>query len=564
MNYSTPPQSRVRRFSGMFLSAAFLISLLSPVAVLAESITVKSFRAPVEVQRVKIPNKWFPARVGLELTSGDTIRTGAGARADIRMGDGSKMILGSSSRLTVQEVAPSRVMGLDFGRVKAWVKKLKGGNKFEVKTPIAAASVRGTQFEIGYDEEGKTGFLDVTEGAVALLKDGREVLVPAGARMEFVPDSPLGEPVPARSQGSLDEREGIRREVGLGMSKEEVMSAAAEEMRLAEYQEGKTLIDVNGARVRLEEYIIRRPVEIAAADRDKAFKLVVLNERDDRFDYFYYRGLFNATLPEDLSVALKDINGKLGTDAPSYYLTAYEMGQSNTMDYIKDTASGGHLVKVTYDGTNYILTDPANASNTRTVAKDEQTVLSGVTYHKIYDPVNDRFFSLTDAQYNAGDYNAAVYDPSNDSFKYIASGDTYWRTRYNTYSHVINGASKQSYTPKTAGLNTLAIDLDATFTYAGGTLFSFTETPSGSDVLHNRVSLYYGDGTKEVYDTYIISDEGVIGPVSAFNNMSSGSAFKSELLKWNYEQVAGATEFNGRKIDLVVEPKILIKSGLIK
>ena len=41
-------------------------------------------------------------------------------------------------------------------------------------------------------------------------------------------------------------------------------------------------------------------------------------------------------------------------------------------------------------------------------------------------------------------------------------------------------------------------------------------------------------------------------------------AFKNELLKWNYEQTVEATEFQGRKIDLVVEPKILIKSGLIK
>jgi hypothetical protein len=91
-----------------------------------------------------------------------------------------------------------------------------------------------------------------------------------------------------------------------------------------------------------------------------------------------------------------------------------------------------------------------------------------------------------------------------------------------------------------------------------------TETPSGADLLHNRVTLYYGDGTVETVNTYIMSDDGKIGPVSAFDGLTTGSAFKDQLLQWNYEQVTEATEFQGRKIDLVVEPKILIKSGLLK
>jgi hypothetical protein len=95
-------------------------------------------------------------------------------------------------------------------------------------------------------------------------------------------------------------------------------------------------------------------------------------------------------------------------------------------------------------------------------------------------------------------------------------------------------------------------------------LVAVTDTPSGNDMLHNRTRLFYANGTQETYDTYIIGDDGSVAPVSAFNGLSSGTAFKSELIKWNYEQVVTATEFQGRKIDLVVEPKILIKSGLIK
>lgn len=557
------PRFPLRSFAGAVLLLACVVPLF------AEPVIVKSFQGKAEVQRQATPGKWFPLRVGLELNPGDSVRTGQG-KADLKLSDGSKMVLAPRSQLSVkQNSVTERSFDLGFGKVRSFVKKLRPGSKFEMKTPLAAASVRGTVFETGFDPESNSGSVEVDEGSVDVTgADGQTVNVPAGMRLDFLSGQSLGAPAPQDGQsggpgGDTDAQAEVRREVGLGMSKEEVMAAAAEEMRRAEYQEGKTLIDVNGRRVRLEEYIIRAPRELPAADQDKAFKLVVLNERDDRFDYFYYRGLFNTTLPEDLSLALNDINGKLGATQPAYYLTAYEMGQSNTSDFIKDNASGGHLVRVTYDGTNFTLTDVADPTNSRIIDEDEQVAVDGVTYHKIYDPVNDRFQTLTEDQFAAGDFRPAVYDASDDSFRNITTADTYWRGRYNNYTHVINNAAKQSYAAKTAA-NTLAVDLDADFTYAGGTALSFVESPSGNDLLHNRITIFYGDGTKEVYDTYIISDEGAIAPASAFSNLSTGAAFKTELLKWNYQQIATASEFQGRKIDLVAEPKILIKSGLIK
>jgi hypothetical protein len=561
-NFLPKPSSRSNVFAGVLL----LLVLSCPL--FAEAVTVRSFRGDTEVQRAATPGKWFPVRVGLELNPGDTVRVPKGfGRAELRLSDGSKLMLTKGTQLKIRETAPNKSFDLNFGRVRSIVKKLRPGSKFEMKTPLAAASVRGTDFGTEYDPDTNSGSVEVGEGAVDVTgADGRTVTVPAGMRLDFLSGQPTGAPAPQGGGAGGDAAQAeVRREVGLSMSKEEVMAAAAEEMRRAEYQEGKTLVDVNGRRVRLEEYIIRAPRELPAADQDKAFKFVVLNERDDRFDYFYYRGVFNTTLPEDLSVALQDINGKLGSVAPDYYLTEYEMGQSNTSDFIKDNASGGHMVKIELrsDGT-YLLTDASNSSNARVVDEDEEVVVDGVTYHKIYDPVNDRFQTLNEDQFAAGDFRPAVYDPSNDSFRSIVSGDTYWRGRYNSYSHVINNATKQSYARKSNVTNTLAVDLDADFTYAGGTALTFTETPTGADRLHNRVTIFYGDGTKEVYDTYIISDEGEVAPASAFAGLNSGAAFKAELLKWNYQQIATATEFQGRKIDLVAEPKILIKAGLIK
>jgi hypothetical protein len=78
------------------------------------------------------------------------------------------------------------------------------------------------------------------------------------------------------------------------------------------------------------------------------------------------------------------------------------------------------------------------------------------------------------------------------------------------------------------------------------------------------VTNYYGDGTKESYRTVLINNQGQVAPLSAFSGTSTGADYKGELLQWNYEQQATATEFQGRKIDLVVEPRIFIESGLIQ
>ena len=543
----------------MFFSSASAASKARPIS-------IKSFTPPCEVRRATVQGQWLSPQKDSPLDVGDVLRTGAGGKATLLMSDGSRMTLGPNSRLEVEAIAPNRVFALATGKVKAFIKKLQGGNKFQIKTPLASASVRGTVFEVGFDEGNKKGYLDVSEGTVALNKDGKEILVPGGLRVGFSAEAPLEAPVQKASGLGGADRESLRREVSLGMSKEQVMASAAYELRLAEYQEGKVMMDVFGKRVRLEEYIIRRPREVAAADQDKAFKLVVLNDRSDSFNYYYYRGIFNTSLPTDLSVAFRQMNGKLGAQ-PNYWLTSYEMGMSNTVDTLKDTASGGHLVKVTFDGTNYTLIDadpasPTYNSTVRTVAGDATSVIDGVTYHTIYDAVNDRFLNLTDAQVADGNYLPGVYDAPNDSFRNLTSADTYWRTNFNTYSHALDGVVKQSYA---ATVNTLLVDQDPVWSIAnGGSVVPVTEEPSGTDLLHERSTLYYSDGTKEIYDTYIIGNDGSIAPASAFSGISAGSAFKNELLKWNYEQVVQATEFHGRKIDLVVEPKILIESGIIK
>ena len=201
------------------------------------------------------------------------------------------------------------------GRVRAVVAKLRGGNNFNIKTPIGVASVRGTDFEVEVSEDGKQMDVDVHEGSVGVSRLGDlagEVTVNAGETLKMGLEGAIGDPI---KTGAVPlERTDIRAEVQIAGAKESMLAMAADEARNADFQSGKSLIDVSGQRVRVEEYIMR-----PAADQ---FKLVVLNERPTRFDSFTYTGTFNQNLPEDLSVALRDVGGKLGS-RPDYYLTDY-------------------------------------------------------------------------------------------------------------------------------------------------------------------------------------------------------------------------------------------------
>jgi len=536
-------------------SLLFLLPYLLPAQSLAAQAKVDhihgvaDFRSPQSLD-------WQRLHTGDSLSEGSVIRTSDNSDVELLTSRGHRFVVRSVTQLELTSLREDDTQGhLESGRVLSKVKHLKKNEKFAIQTPTVVCAVRGTEFEASANSQGSV--VAVFKGIVGLTAAGsvNEMALHAG-QMTSVHNGTIEmpRPIPRLSHAAATESalaHAARHEVGLDMSRNQVIAAAAMERRLADYQEGKTLMDVSGKRVRLEEYIVR-----PAANQ---FKFVVLDERgQSQLDYFFYKGTLNKNLPTDLSVAIKDLSGKLGTTAPDYYLTAYEMGQSNTQDSIHDTATGGHLVKVTQDGSgNYILSDPTDPTNTRTVAAAQ--LQSDGTY-KIYNPLADSFSVVSAAQKTAATQ-FGVYLPENDTFRDLAPSDTLWKTRFNSYEHDINNIAKITYLKGGSLSNVLASTLDANYTYAGGFVIPVVQTdPNNVDA---TITNYYGDGTFESYRTVLINDQGGIAPLSAFSGISSGAQYKGELLKWNYEQQASATEFQGRKIDLVVEPKIFLKSGLI-
>ena len=152
----------------------------------------------------------IPAAYGTKLDVGDRIVTGPGSNVTVTLADGSQIEVTDSSNLTIDEntlnangTRASTKVSLLSGLVRSLVRSTPGTPpNFEVHTPNAVASARGTGFDVDHstgvhDDKYKdcTEFshVSVYEGTVVVynptnpsspqveVKEGHKVTVPCGA-----------------------------------------------------------------------------------------------------------------------------------------------------------------------------------------------------------------------------------------------------------------------------------------------------------------------------------------------------------------------------------------------
>jgi ferric-dicitrate binding protein FerR (iron transport regulator) len=127
------------------------------------------------------------------LGPGDTLRTGMDGHADVLLNEGGLLSLDSGSALVLSEAgAAALVKGEILCRMK---------RKFQVRTPEAVTSVRGTEFVVR-EIPGKPSSVVVIEGTVAFsdIKGAKTVLVGAGQQSFLLPDGMPAEPTKANLQ----------------------------------------------------------------------------------------------------------------------------------------------------------------------------------------------------------------------------------------------------------------------------------------------------------------------------------------------------------------------------
>jgi len=520
-------------------------------------------------------SEWRLVAKGDTLSNGDQLHTFRGAKATLAFDDGSKVEIGPNSNFTLDTSATEGVsVRLTLGSLRSWVEHM-AGRRFEVHTPTAVCSVRGTEFSVDVDAQGRTG-IQMFSGILAVGDNrGNEMLIRDRESLR-VSDRGLGDVKGRRAEGlqpTLKQKlkELAKRESGFETAKESVQAAVAGRTLNAVYQEGKTVININGDRVRIEEYIVR--------PTPTSFKLVVLDYAQHSMNYFYYHGIFNTTLPTDLSIALSQIQGCINTSC-QYYMTGYDTGRSNGIDTMLEVASGGHQIDVNNDGYSY--TPPSGPTQTDAVYYAFNTKTNQYTTITVGAPgintlpvaqggngtgLNQSFFQTL------FDYDTLTFDgvphggwvPA-DATQAIANGGP------GIANFGVQGQGAGAATSITSVLFNGSIVSPTTLT--SPQYLQSTQNPGGCSppnctyndpgIIHEVVYEANNDGsTWDKFDSYIISDAGKVATQAAFAGTTSGTTFNEVMLHYNFEMVVTASEFQGRSIDLVVAPKLFIESGLI-
>jgi len=121
---------------------------------------------------------------GAELAQGTAVRTAAGARAVLRLRDGSQVELNERTELSVQGALSGDTIRLDRGDIIVEAAE-QGRGRLRVVTRDSIAAVKGTVFAVSSSTSGS--LVSVVEGSVAVSQTGFEELLVAGEQAASSP-----------------------------------------------------------------------------------------------------------------------------------------------------------------------------------------------------------------------------------------------------------------------------------------------------------------------------------------------------------------------------------------
>jgi len=187
---------------GLALGAALLGVLSSQAAPVQNRAEVRAVRGTANYSTDRGAN-WKKLNVGTRLGEHSVVRTSPGGQVDLFLGDNGPVVRVTEDTTMGIDKLTSETMGtgdkvietqldLRSGRILGNVKKLAAASKYEVKTPMGVAGIRGTRYDIRAD-----GTVAVTEGTlvVVYIVGGQPttVTVPAGnmVRPPTTPGAPV-------------------------------------------------------------------------------------------------------------------------------------------------------------------------------------------------------------------------------------------------------------------------------------------------------------------------------------------------------------------------------------
>lgn len=132
---------------------------------------------------------WQAIRAGEKLSELTIVRTGLRATVVLRFADRAEMTIDRATKVGIGEfrrqgdLARARV-GLKYGTVQAQVHSAAGPNDFQISTPVATLSVRGTGGQAGFSGDMGMGLMG-TQGTWQLAGQGFQHSLTAGESTFF-------------------------------------------------------------------------------------------------------------------------------------------------------------------------------------------------------------------------------------------------------------------------------------------------------------------------------------------------------------------------------------------
>ena len=177
-------KTKVRKSTGIGLvTLALIMIVLSSVAAQQDTGVAIVVRINGALQyRENATSDWKPAKANQVLSNGYQLRTETGSKAMILyVASRNRVLINENTELELQtEMAtsgakPSKertklMIGEVFSRVKE-------GSNYEVETPTSVASVRGTEFNANYSEEGEATYLVFDNSMVEVMNQLGSVLL---------------------------------------------------------------------------------------------------------------------------------------------------------------------------------------------------------------------------------------------------------------------------------------------------------------------------------------------------------------------------------------------------
>lgn len=284
-------------------------------------------------------DSWRPAgATPRPMSEGDGLRTGFNAKARVELSAGSVIEAEGNAHVSIEVDGPGHTnIHALFGTVRLTA-SAAGGRSVSVRTPTCVVRARGDRVKARITVAGGgSATIEVIDG-VAGVEDNRgaSLILRAGQRVSVDlagVHEPTAAPTPVQAR-KIDFMASMRRELGFELGRDADFAAASREARRGEREVGRVLIDADGRRVRVEEYVVR--------PSGSRLALVVMNGRADGLSYYSWDGQFDRILPVNLEPVMAGLAGSASPTAwTSTDFTATWAGGGASL---AERGSGGHQV----------------------------------------------------------------------------------------------------------------------------------------------------------------------------------------------------------------------------